>query len=231
MFTGIVEEVGRVARTERAPDATAGSLADAARVWIDCSVVVADAAIGASIAVDGCCVTVTELSPTGFAADLMAETLRATALGRLAAGDPVNLERPLALGGRLGGHLVQGHVDAVGEVVARDEHPGTVVLTIAAPEAVLRYVVAKGSVTVHGVSLTVLDVDAAHLRVALIPHTLEITTLGSVRVGSAVNLEVDVVAKYVERLVAAGVPTPYSAAAEARSPSEGVGATMTGSAR
>jgi riboflavin synthase len=210
MFTGIVEEIGRVAALERE-----GAGADAAaRLHVACTTVVEDAAVGDSIAVDGCCLTVTTLTGEGFTADLMAETLRATALGDLEVGAPVNLERAMRADARFGGHLVQGHVDAVGEVVGRDEHPGTVFLTVRAPEEVARYLVPKGSVTVTGVSLTVVDVSRTDggdgtFRLGLIPHTLEVTTLGGLTAGARVNLEADVVAKHVEHLLAGGAPSPY----------------------
>ena len=204
MFTGIVEEVGHVVAIEVE--------GERARLHVGCEEVRADAAVGDSIAVAGCCLTVTSLPGDGFTADLMAETLRATALGDLASGDPVNLERAMRPDGRFGGHLVQGHVDAVGEIVARDEQPGTVFLSVDAPDEVARYLVPKGSVTVDGTSLTVVDVDADAFRVGLIPHTLEVTTFGVRRPGDRVNLEVDVVAKYVERLVRGGTWTPYAPA-------------------
>jgi riboflavin synthase len=210
MFTGIVEEIGRLADIERS-----GSGADAAaRLHVACRTVVEDAAIGDSIAVDGCCLTVTTLTDDGFTADLMAETLRATALGDLEVGAAVNLERAMRADARFGGHLVQGHVDAVGEVVDRDERAGTVFLTVRAPEEVARYLVPKGSVTVTGVSLTVVDVTRSDggsgtFRLGLIPHTLEVTTLGGLAAGARVNLEADVVAKHVEHLLAGGAPSPY----------------------
>jgi riboflavin synthase len=207
MFTGIVEEVGRVTSIEVGDRS--------ARLHIAASEVVDDAEVGDSIAVDGCCLTVTTLPGDGFTADLMAETLRATALEQLEVGAAVNLERALRAGARLGGHLVQGHVDGVGEVVARDEQPGTVWLSIRAPEAMARYLVPKGSVTVSGVSLTVVDVAVDGVfRLGLIPHTLEVTNLGVRRVGDRVNLEVDVIAKYVERLLVGGTGGPYTATQE-----------------
>lgn len=202
MFTGIVEEVGRVAAIE--------SDGASARLELSCSQAVKDAELGDSIAVAGCCLTVTELTGSGFTADLMAETLRATALGDLGPGDAVNLERAMRADDRFGGHLVQGHVDAVGEVVDREELPGTVFLTMTAPEQVARYLVPKGSITVDGVSLTVVDVEGGAFRVGLIPHTLEVTTLGERGPGDRVNLEADVIAKYVERLLAGGAATPYA---------------------
>jgi riboflavin synthase len=215
MFTGIVEEVGRV----HAIDVHDGH----ARLHLSCEEVVRDAALGDSIAVGGCCLTVTTLPSAdeggGFTADLMAETLRATALGDLEVGAAVNLERAMRADTRFGGHLVQGHVDGVGTVVDRDEQPGTVFLTVAAPEEVARYLVPKGSVTVDGVSLTVVDLPApGRFRVGLIPHTLEVTTFGGRRPGDRVNLEADVIAKYVERLLVGGVGSPYLAGPAGVSP-------------
>jgi riboflavin synthase len=202
MFTGIVEELGSISRIERHEGH--------ARLHIACDTVVEDAAIGDSISVDGCCLTVTSLPGDGFTADLMAETLRATALGDLAEGSPVNLERAMRADTRFGGHLVQGHVDAVGQIVGREELPGTVFVSVRAPDELARYLVPKGSVTVSGTSLTVVDVDDGVFRVGLIPHTLQVTSFGARKVGDAVNLEVDVVAKYVERLLIAGTDTPYA---------------------
>lgn len=206
MFTGIVEEVGRI----RDIETRTGS----ARLWIAATTVLADAALGDSIAVNGCCLTVAEYDDGAWAADLMAETMRATSLGRLRPDDPVNLERAMRASSRFGGHLVQGHVDAVGTVSRREEQPGTVFLTITAPEAVARYLVPKGSVTVDGASLTVVDVTPQHdgsarFRVGLIPHTLEVTVFGTRAEGDEVNLEADVIAKYVERMLAGGAPSPY----------------------
>jgi riboflavin synthase len=190
MFTGIVEELGVV--REIGP----------ARLAVSCRTVTADSGIGASVAVNGTCLTVVERSDAHLAFDLSEETLRRTGLSRLAEGDPVNLERPLSLSSRLGGHLVQGHVDGVGEV-ARIEPDGDrgARLTVRSPAEVRRYLVEKGSVCVDGVSLTVAGLDGDAFSVALIPHTLSVTTLGSARVGDPVNLEVDVIAKYVEALI------------------------------
>jgi riboflavin synthase len=195
MFTGIVEEQGRVRRVT--PNE------GGARLVIDARTVLDDAELGASIAVNGCCLTVTDFDDGWFASDAVIETLARTNLGDLAAGDAVNLERPVRLADRLGGHLVQGHVDATG--VVRDRVPlpdGSTEVTIEASDAVLRYVVHKGSITVDGVSLTVARCDDDAFAVALIPHTLAVTTLGERAVGTRVNLEVDLVAKYVEALVA-----------------------------
>ncbi len=194
MFTGIVEELGRV----RAVVPNAGG----ARLEIGATTVLEDATIGASIAVNGCCLTVVELAADAFAADAVVETLDRTNLGALEAGDPVNLERPVRLADRLGGHLVQGHVDATGTVRARESQPdGSERFRFEAGHDVLRYVVHKGSITVDGISLTVAAVDEGGFTVAVIPHTLAVTTLGARAVGSRVNLEVDLIAKYVERLV------------------------------
>lgn len=198
MFTGIVEELGRVRRIE--------PRAGGARLELACTEVIADAAIGDSIAVNGCCLTVVELGSGWWAADAQVETLDRTTLASLAPGDPVNLERPMRMGDRLGGHLVLGHVDGVGEVVALKPRPdGSTLVVVAAPEAVAPYLVEKGSVTVDGASLTVTTVrdtaSGAEFGVALIPHTLAVTTLGVRRPGDRVNLEADMIAKHVARLV------------------------------
>ncbi|HWS46721.1 MAG TPA: riboflavin synthase [Acidimicrobiia bacterium] len=195
MFTGIVEELGRVV----AITPNAGG----ARIEIAASTVLDDATIGASIAVNGCCLTVIELGEGSWSADAVTETMARTNLGDLRPGDPVDLERPVRLADRLGGHLVQGHVDATGVVRARHpEADGSVVVRFDAPPEVLRYVVHKGSMTVDGVSLTVAAVFDDGFAVAVIPHTLAVTTLGARAAGDRVNLEVDLVAKYVERLLA-----------------------------
>lgn len=194
MFTGIVEELGRV----RAIVANVGG----ARLEIECAKVLDDAETGSSIAVNGCCLTVVSLGSGVWAADAVAETLARTNLGDLRAGDPVNLERPLRLSDRLGGHLVQGHVDATGTVAAREpQADGSALVRIAAPDDVLTYVVHKGSITLDGISLTVAALHEDGFTIAVIPHTLSVTTLGARGVGERVNLEVDVVAKYVYRLL------------------------------
>lgn len=196
MFTGIVEELGHV----RGVTPNAGG----SRIEIECKAVLEDAEIGDSIAVNGCCLTVVELSDNWWVADAQVETLDRTTLGQLAVDDPVNLERPVRLADRLGGHIVQGHVDDVGRVCTREElADGSTRLTIEMPSRLLRYVVEKGSVTVDGVSLTIASLDQAGFSVALIPHTLSVTTLGVRMPGDQVNLEVDVLAKYLERLVTA----------------------------
>jgi riboflavin synthase len=199
MFTGIVEELGEVTGRE--------TLTDAARLTIRGAVVTDDAGHGDSIAVNGVCLTVVEVLPDGqFSADVMAETLNRSNLGDLRAGSRVNLERAAALNSRLGGHIVQGHVDGTGEIVARTPSEHWEVVRIEVPSAVARYVVEKGSITVDGISLTVSGLGADPrdwFEVSLIPTTRELTTLGSAPVGRQVNLEVDVIAKYVERLMTA----------------------------
>jgi riboflavin synthase len=192
MFTGIVEELGRVA-----------GLGDA-RLTVDCEVAVLDSPVGASVAVNGVCLTVVEHAEARLAFDISEETFDRTTLARLAPGDGVNLERPVSLATRMGGHMVQGHVDGVGTVARVEPQEGGVTLWITLPDGLERYVVEKGSITVDGVSLTVTAVDGDGFGVALIPHTLAVTTFGSVRAGDGVNLEVDVLAKYVERLLADG---------------------------
>lgn len=196
MFTGIVEELGTV----RAITPNEGG----ARIEIDASTVLTDAVLGASIAVNGCCLTVVEFTDTWWAADAVTETLDRTALGSLRAGSPVNLERPVRLEDRLGGHIVQGHVDGVGTLVARDALPdGSTRMRFAVPAGLLRYIVEKGSITVDGISLTVASLQDDGFDIAVIPHTLSVTTLGPKAPGDPVNLEVDVLAKYVERLLGA----------------------------
>jgi riboflavin synthase len=182
VFTGLIEELGTLASR------------DGPRFTFHADVVTTDAEVGDSIAVNGCCLTVVELGRGSWGADVVDETLGRTTLGTLRAGDPVNLERPLRLADRLGGHMVQGHVDGVGHVVS--PAPDLVVRTSGT-----RYLVEKGSVAVDGVSLTVVAVDDDHFQVAVIPHTATVTTLGRLRAGDRVNLEFDILAKYVERLL------------------------------
>ncbi|BFV55521.1 riboflavin synthase [Kitasatospora sp. CMC57] len=206
MFTGIIEELGEVVSIEE--------IGDSSRIRLRGPVVCSDAGHGDSIAVNGVCLTVVDTrdqlaTATGeFSADVMAETLHRSSLGALAPGSRVNLERAMALGARLGGHLVQGHVDATGELLSRE--PGDLdaeglprweVLRFSLPRSITRYLVEKGSITVDGVSLTVVEAAIDSFTVSLIPATLALTTLGTKRVGDPVNLEVDVLAKYVERLL------------------------------
>lgn len=198
VFTGIVEELGEVVGKE--------DLTDAARFVIHGPVVTADAGHGDSIAVNGVCLTVVQVLPGGnFSADVMAETLDRSSLQKLAVGSRVNLERAAAVNSRLGGHIVQGHVDGTGHVVSRSSSEHWDVVRISLPRSVARYVVEKGSITVDGISLTVSglgrDDSGDWFEVSLIPTTLELTTLGRAPEGTPVNLEVDVIAKYVERLL------------------------------
>ncbi|MFF1557396.1 riboflavin synthase [Streptomyces sp. NPDC058279] len=197
MFTGIVEELGEVTAVEQ--------LAEASRFRLRGPLVTEGAKHGDSIAVNGVCLTVVETADGEFTADVMQETLNRSGLGALVKGSRVNLERPMALGGRLGGHLVQGHVDGTGEILSRTPSEHWEIVKVALPAHLSRYVVEKGSITVDGVSLTVVEAAADWFTVSLIPTTLALTTLGLKQPGDPVNLEVDVLAKYVERLLAAGV--------------------------
>jgi len=194
MFTGIVEELGTVESLE--------DQGDALRLTLAASTVLADAALGDSIAVNGCCLTVAARDELTWTADVMAETLARTSLRGIAPGDRVNLERAVTPTTRLGGHLVQGHVDAVGTISGRTPSEHWEVVEVSLPADLTRYLVEKGSVTVDGVSLTVVAVGPDTFSVSLIPETLARTTLGSKGVGDPVNLEVDVLAKHVEKLLA-----------------------------
>ncbi len=188
MFTGIVEEVGHVLTTALGKlSITAGGILQGMK-------------LGDSVDVNGACLTITNLSSGSLSVDVMPETLRRTNLGQLSRGDKVNLERPLTLGGRLGGHLVQGHVDATGKVVALIPEQGAVIMTVEAPPEVMRYVVEKGFIAVDGVSLTIVTKSASSFQVSLVDYTLKHTNLSDKREGGLVNLEIDIIAKYVERL-------------------------------
>jgi riboflavin synthase len=195
MFTGIVEELGWVTALERGEDS--------ARLTLRGPLVTSDASHGASIAVNGVCLTVATHTGDEFTVDVMAETLSRSSLGALAPGDRVNLERAMAASSRFGGHVVQGHVDATAGILERAPGDRWEVVRLGLPADLARYVVEKGSITVDGVSLTVAAVDEESFTVSLIPTTLELTTLGHKQVGDLVNLEVDILAKYVERLLAA----------------------------
>ncbi|MET9413750.1 riboflavin synthase [Streptomyces klenkii] len=196
MFTGIVEELGEVVSVE--------NLGDSSLFRLRGPIVTEDAKHGDSIAVNGVCLTVVETAGGEFTADVMAESLKRSSLGALVPGSRVNLERPMALGGRLGGHLVQGHVDGTGTVLERIPGEHWEIVKIGLPAELARYVVDKGSITVDGISLTVVEAGADFFTVSLIPTTLELTTLGIKQPGDLVNLEVDVLAKYVERLLGSG---------------------------
>ncbi len=191
MFTGIVEEVGRVVETRFAQEHP--------QLLIGCQAVLAGARPGDSIAVEGVCLTVERLTEAGFVTGLMPETLRRTALGVLAAGSAVNLERSLVADGRIGGHFVQGHIDGTGTVVERREEGAAVLVAIAVPAALARYIVEKGYIAVDGASLTVVTAQADRFTVSLVRHTQEHSTLAGKALGEAVNVEVDILGKYVER--------------------------------
>jgi riboflavin synthase len=196
VFTGIVEELGEIVGKD--------DLGDSARFTIRGPVVTADAGHGDSIAVNGVCLTVVEVQPGGqFTADVMGETLSRSSLAQLSAGSQVNLERAAAVNSRLGGHIVQGHVDGTGQILTRSPAEHWEVVRIGMPPELSRYVVEKGSITVDGISLTVSGLGDDWFEVSLIPTTRELTTLGHAAPGTSVNLEVDVIAKYVERLMAA----------------------------
>ena len=197
MFTGIVQGVGRIRSVEpHGGDVT---------LWIATGdVSLADVAIGGSIAVNGCCLTAVRLEPDAFAADLSRETLSLTTAGDWSPGTPVNLEKALTAGQALGGHYVTGHVDGVGRVIARHDDARSVRVEFEVPAELARYVARKGSICVDGVSLTVNGVAGTRFDVNLVPHTLEMTILGGYRPGTRVNLEVDIIARYLERLVAEG---------------------------
>lgn len=193
MFTGIVEELGSVAALS--------DLGDSARIAVRGGTVTSDAQHGDSISVNGVCLTVVSVDGDTFTADVMKETLDRSSLGALDVGDPVNLERAALLTTRLGGHLVQGHVDGVGHIVNRKPSEQWEIVTFSLPAELSRYIVEKGSITVDGVSLTVTEVSDTEFSVSLIPTTLNLTTLGHKGIGAPVNLEVDVIAKYVEKLL------------------------------
>ena len=193
MFTGIIEEIGTIRRIEHG--------AKGARLTIQAKTVLEDTRIGDSIATNGVCLTVVSMTGDSFSADVMAESLRRSSLGTLQGGSPVNLERAMAANGRFGGHIVSGHIDGVGTVRAVRRDDNAVWYTIDAPPEVLRYVVEKGSVTVDGISLTVARVDARSFAISAIPHTVAQTVLRDRRPGDLVDLEADIIGKYVEKLL------------------------------
>lgn len=197
MFTGIVEELGSVKALRRD--------AGAARLTISASAVLEGTVLGDSISVNGVCLTVVDLNKNEFSADVAVETLKVTNLGDVKIGMQVNLERALQLSARIGGHLVSGHVDAVGRIRERRVEGNGWRIFIDAPETVLRYVIKKGSIAIDGISLTVADVDKTGFSIAMIPHTAKLTTLGFKSAGDSVNLESDIIGKYVERLLSGRV--------------------------
>lgn len=193
MFTGIVEELGTVRSI--AAGAKAGKIAIAAQV------VLTDLHIGDSVAVNGICLTVVSFDKTGFVADVMPETIKRTSFAELKGGSRVNLERALTLQSRLGGHIVSGHVDGVGTILEMKEDENAVVIKISVPRNIVKYIIPKGSVTIDGISLTVVEVQDSWFSVSVIPHTRSVTSLGYKKAGSKVNIENDVISKYVERFV------------------------------
>ena len=195
MFTGIVEELGRVKAIQ--------PQADALRLTIEGPLVVSDANRGDSIAVCGTCLTVVEHDDTSFTADVMQETLNLTSLAGIKVGDPVNLERAMTAATRFGGHVVQGHVDGVGEIISRTPSENWELVQVRIPKQLMKYIVLKGSITIDGVSLTVNEVGDDYIGLSLIPETLKLTTLGTKQPGDKVNVEADVMAKHIERLLEA----------------------------
>lgn len=193
MFTGIIEEIGHVKSLHRG--------AKSFTLEVEADVVMQDTQVGDSIATNGVCLTVTSLTGHGFTADVMPETVQRTALGELKAGSPVNLERALSLQTRLGGHIVSGHIDGTGRISDRRQDDNALWLTVECDSRLLRYIIEKGSITIQGVSLTVARVDERSFAVSLIPHTQSATTLHAARIGDLVNLENDIIAKYVEKLL------------------------------
>lgn len=195
MFTGIVEELGIVAKVETLPDSI--------RLQIKGDLVSSDLSQGESIAVNGVCLTAAELTSDGFIADVMLETLNRSSLSGIAQGDRVNLERAMSGTGRFGGHVVQGHVDGVAEIVSREPSANWEVVKVKIPSELSKYVVHKGSITFDGVSLTVNDISGDTVSLSLIPETLRLTTLGSKKVGDKLNVEADILAKHIEKLIEA----------------------------
>ncbi len=193
MFTGIIEEKGKINKIQ--------VRGDAARIEIDCTKVLAETKVGDSVAVNGACLTVREMKPKAFSADIMLETLERTSLGTLGPGDGVNLERAMAFGGRLGGHLVSGHVDGVGRILRLREAGIARIISIAAAKNLLLEMIWKGSVAVDGISLTIMELEREYFSVSIIPHTMAETTLGQGKTGATVNLETDLIGKYVRRFL------------------------------
>ncbi|WP_139492333.1 riboflavin synthase [Brevibacillus dissolubilis] len=196
MFTGIIEEVGTIAGVE------GGS--QASKVLIQAKTVLGGVQLGDSISVNGVCLTVTSFTASHFTADVMPETLKKTNLGKLKRGEPVNLERAMAMGDRFGGHIVSGHVDGVGQIISRENYANAVLFRITAPKSLQKYMIPRGSVTVDGISLTLVDVENDGFSISIIPHTLAHTCLRDKHAGDMVNLECDVIGKYVERLMTFG---------------------------
>jgi riboflavin synthase len=199
MFTGIVEEMGVIQRVDRSPQAI--------RLNVLAKTVLEELETGDSVTVNGVCLTAVTVGESDFVVDVSPETVRVTNLGGLKAGDPVNLERAMRIMDRIGGHLVSGHVEGMGQVRERRQEGNAVVLAVEAPSEILKYCIRKGSIAVDGVSLTINDLSERSVSVSIIPHTAEVTTLGLKGVGALVNLESDLIGKYVERLLKGGAPS------------------------
>lgn len=202
MFTGLVEELGKVKTIEKG--------AKSVRITIAAKKVLEDVKLGDSIAVNGTCLTAVDFDSTYFTADVMPETVNKTVLAHLRPGDLVNLERTLRLGDRFGGHMVSGHVDSVGKIIAKDQNDIAIIVKISVTPETNRYIIKKGSIAIDGISLTVVEATDTWFSVSLIPHTAKMTTLGYKRVGDSVNLETDIIGKYVEKLLMpkSSEPTP-----------------------
>lgn len=198
MFTGIIEEIGTIRGIKRGNRSVV--------LEVQAKKVLEDLHVGDSIATNGVCLTVISFANGSFCADVMPETMQRSNLGELHVGDRVNLERALTLNGRLGGHIVSGHVDGLGKIVGREKDENAIWIMISAPAELLRYIVDKGSITIDGISLTVVDVTDTGFTVSIIPHTQDETTLVQKKIGDVVNLENDVIAKYVEKLMRPTVP-------------------------
>ncbi|OEF98491.1 riboflavin synthase [Desulfuribacillus alkaliarsenatis] len=194
MFTGIVEEIGNIQSIQQVKGL-------GKRLSIKAQVVLEDVNIGDSIAVNGICLTVTEFSKNMFSVDVMPETIEKTNLKELKSGSPVNLERAMQVGGRFGGHIVSGHIDGIATIIDKKEVANAIIYTFKPAQTLLKYMVPKGSVTIDGISLTLVDVDASSFSISLIPHTKDVTILGSKQSGDYVNVECDMLAKYVEKLL------------------------------
>ncbi len=208
MFTGLVEELGKVKSIARS--------AKSVRLTVAAGKVVEDVKIGDSIAVNGTCLTVVEYTKQWFTADVMPETVDSTALARLQIGDTVNLERTLRMGDRFGGHIVSGHIDGIGTIMAKEANDIAVIVKIATDPQVMRYIIKKGSIAIDGISLTVVDYAQDWFTVSLIPHSAKMTTLGYKQTGDIVNLEADVIGKYVEKLLGLSVAQPQSKTSKVR---------------
>ena len=200
MFTGIVEEMGAIQAIDKG---LAG-----AKLLILASIILNDLQVGDSVSISGACLTVTHIGDTNFSVDISTETLNCTTFGTMPVGTPVNLERAMKLNARMGGHLVTGHVDGVGILRARNQDGNAIHLTLEAPEDIIQYCVTKGSITVDGISLTINTISSCSLAVAIIPHTAKVTTMGLKQIGDSVNLESDLIGKYVERLLRASGALP-----------------------